>query len=238
MDELRPNSQRGKIALAQLWLVLFLNVIIFFLKLVPSVITELANMDIYIGDNPDYIYSISSHISQYIGLVYLAILIVSITTFIRWFRRAYYNLGILSNECKYSDSWAAKGWFIPIMNLYIPFLLMKELYEKTNNYLLEKQILLESYESYGDRLNVNIVKWWWFLAIVIFTIYCFQFLIMTFAFEHGLDITRNTFYFLMRTGLLITSGIITISIIKNYQKAEKLLFETEEKEDSSIEKAL
>ncbi|WP_201112030.1 DUF4328 domain-containing protein [Dysgonomonas sp. Marseille-P4677] len=210
-------------ALILLYVILLLNIVIFLLKLSNSVLLELSYIGIYAPEIFHKLYYLNYQITYFIGYVYIAAVIISIITFIRWFRRAYFNLGVLTNECRYNDNWASNGWFVPFMNLYVPYQIMFELYEKTNNYLLEKYISLEAHETHEKRLNTNHIKWWWFLYIILFLFYSFQVFTLSVSREYGIEITGNTFYFLSRTGLLIILNIITISIIKNYLKTEILL---------------
>jgi len=231
MNGLKPNEQRGRIAIVQLWIVLLLNIIIFIIKLSLTLIDAIVAASNIIPDILYYVYYIFHHTAGFIGLVYLAAWLTCTITFIRWFRRAYYNLGLLTNERRYNDSWAAKGWFIPFMNLYVPYRIMKELYTKTDKYLLERHLLLlDSKESYTKRLNTNIVKWWWALMIMAGAIYCFQFMLGLVLRDYMLVITSNVVYFLARTGLIIVLGIVTISLMRNYHETEKLLYEEAEDE--------
>ena len=52
--------------------------------------------------------------------------IVSGIMFIRWFRRAYFNLHIVVNNLSFSEGWAAGYWFIPFANFNRPYRIMKK----------------------------------------------------------------------------------------------------------------
>jgi len=95
-----------------------------------------------------------------IAAIYTLVYFVSVVTFIQWFRRAYANLHTVSNNLLYDEGWAAGGWFVPILNLFRPYQIMKDLYIKTNSYLSAK---LEGYKKVS---NEGLIMSWWILWII------------------------------------------------------------------------
>jgi len=72
-----------------------------------------------------------------------------------WMHRAFRNLPALgATNLRWSPAWAAGGWFIPVANLVIPYLVARELWRATNP--PEPRILLEA--------------WWaaWVLSLLLF----------------------------------------------------------------------
>lgn len=52
--------------------------------------------------------------------------------FIMWFRRAYWNLHqLVSSTLKYTEGWAAGAWFVPIINLFYPYQIMRDVFIQT-----------------------------------------------------------------------------------------------------------
>lgn len=223
MKELKPNIQRGKIAELQIWLLLSVNVALLVLYIIRVILVEnLYKKGDYI-EELNTVFEIVFNISIFLNLVYLTLIIVSVFTFIRWFRRAYCNLGILTNSCMYDDSWAIKGWFIPFMNLYVPYRIMKELYTKTDEYLLDKYLFTNENYSPTDKLNLNIVKWWWILIIITAMVFSARLLISSISYIYAIDALENTLILTFTMGVYILLAIVTIAVIRNYQKAESLL---------------
>lgn len=67
-----------------------------------------------------------------LSIVYLGLLIGSYVALIRWLRRAYYNLHQLPGiHPEYSDGWAAGAWFMPFINFWRPFTIMREVWQDT-----------------------------------------------------------------------------------------------------------
>lgn len=86
-----------------------------------------------------------------------AIYIVCIVLFIMWFRRAYNNLSLSGREyTKYGEGWAAGAWFVPFLNLGRPYLIMQEIWDKTQR-ATENLITIK-----GNK----IIGWWWVLWLI------------------------------------------------------------------------
>ncbi len=86
-----------------------------------------------------------------------AIYLICVVLFIMWFRRAYNNLSLSGREyTKYGEGWAAGAWFVPFLNLGRPYLIMQEIWEKTQR-ATENLISIKSNK---------IVGWWWVLWII------------------------------------------------------------------------
>jgi hypothetical protein len=95
-----------------------------------------------------------------VGLLSAITYIISAITFIQWFRRAYYNLHLKVNFLNYTEGWAAGCWFVPFINLYRPYQIMKELYEETDELLSKKGI------SVNQTFSTTLLGWWWAFWII------------------------------------------------------------------------
>jgi Domain of unknown function (DUF4328) len=94
---------------------------------------------------------------QIVVIIHLVMFIVCIVLFILWFRRAYNNLNLSGKaNTKYTEGWAAGAWFVPFLNLGRPYLIMQEIWEKTQ----------EATEGLLNYYRSNIVGWWWTLWII------------------------------------------------------------------------
>lgn len=94
---------------------------------------------------------------QIIAYSNVAIYIVCIVLFIMWFRRAYNNLNLSGREnTKYAEGWASGAWFVPFLNLGRPYLIMLEIWEKTQR----------ATENLISTKSGKIIGWWWTLWII------------------------------------------------------------------------
>ena len=67
-----------------------------------------------------------------VGLVQVAAVVVTAVLFIRWFHRAYRNLGVLGGLPRYGAGWAIGGWFVPILNLWRPKQIANDIWRGTD----------------------------------------------------------------------------------------------------------
>ena len=135
MNQLRQNKSRAKVAIALIWVVLALDVISFIsgylqLNLILTFEDGIAVSEARIDANDDR--------ERVVGIMYVIAYVISGIVFIRWFRRAYFNLHQRKEFLSFSEGWAAGCWFVPIVSLYRPLQIMKELYEETRNFLMSK----------------------------------------------------------------------------------------------------
>lgn len=90
--------------------------------------------------------------------------VILIVVFIQWFRRAFHNLhkaGI--KNLNSSEGWAAGAWFVPIMSLFRPYQIMKNIWTETKNYIrnnsTENETELDSTEE--NTSDLSLIGWWW-----------------------------------------------------------------------------
>ena len=148
-------------------------------------------------------------------LLFLLLYLLAGIFFIRWFRRAYYNLHSLGTmKLRYNEWWATGGWFVPVANLFIPFQVMKDIYGKTQEAIPDRQFI---YSNAG-------IGWWWFF-----------FLVGNFLFGGNAPISIDHYYsdegmmysalsVIQKTFILIGLFII-IRLLKKVCRFEKELFD-------------
>ncbi|MDR1008388.1 MAG: DUF4328 domain-containing protein [Campylobacteraceae bacterium] len=215
MEKLKPNDQMAKNAIIFIWIVLILEVVSFISSYLQYDLLQTVANGGYISPEAA---DANDNREQTIYVIYLIAFIISAITFIVWFRRAYYNLHQKVDSLLYSEGWAAGSWFIPIINLYRPYKIMKELYVKTKE-LLEKRGFLAQV-----NYTTSYVGWWWSIWII-------KGFISNFMYRYSLKAdTVNEYIALTVAGMIfsilnILCALITVKIIKDYSKVESLLKE-------------
>ena len=93
------------------------------------------------------------------SIIYFVVYIICIVRFIKWFRRAYFNIEAAGLNIDKSESTAAWSWFVPIYNLFAPYQIMKEVWLKTQ----------KAYTENIKPINDLIGLWWgtWVIASII-----------------------------------------------------------------------
>jgi hypothetical protein len=158
MKKLRFNEQRAKTATILVWICGGFTL----LSMISTIFEYILLNDISNGVQITMDQANANDLRQLaISLIRAAFFIASTVTFIMWFRRSYYNQEIKFGNMNSSNGWTAGAWFIPIMNLFKPYQLMKELYFNAE-FFVDKHKLLETKAG-----RIVILGWWWALWIVV-----------------------------------------------------------------------
>jgi hypothetical protein len=221
MENLKPNGQRAKIAIMLLWIVLTIEII--------SLLSDYLQYDLLQtvangGQITTETATDNDLRQKIIGIIYLIVYVISGITFIRWFRRAYYNLHLKAETLSFTEGWAAGCWFVPIISLYRPYQIMKELYQETQT------LLSKNDENYVQNLNTNSIGWWWTLWII-------ASFLGQFIFRYSLkaetidELITTTVASIAASIIGIPLAIITVKVIKDYAEIEALLYELKDEEE-------
>lgn len=223
MENLRPNGQRAKNAITLIWIVLALEII----SLISSyfqydLLQTVANG----GEISAETANANDTREQMIGIIYLIAYVISGVTFIQWFRRAYFNLHLRVNHLSQTEGWAAGSWFVPIVSLYRPYQIMKELYQET------KELLIKKGYSVNDNFTTGTLGWWWTLWII-------SSIIGQFVFRYSMnaesidELTTSTIASMIENIIGIPLALITVKVIKDYSNVEPLLTEIKDEEETT-----
>lgn len=106
--------------------------------------------------------SIITSVSQ---LLYGLILFISFIIFLIWVRRAYTNLySLQSKPTEYSSAWSIGSYFVPILNLFRPYTIMKEIWFGSQPISTE-EYLYES-ESHFGLSSTGFLQLWWAVFLI------------------------------------------------------------------------
>ena len=224
MENLRPNEQRAKNAITLIWIVLALDIM--------SLISGYLQYGLLQGVSKGGIISTETATAndtreQVISIVSMIVYIISATTFIQWFRRAYFNLHQKVRFLSHSEGWAAGFWFIPIVNLFRPYQITKELYLETKELFIKKGI------NVNFNFATGILDWWWTLWIINNLMGHFVFQYAKHAESMG-ELINSTVASMIGNIVGIPLALITIKWIKDYSSVEPLLYEIRDEEEIII----
>lgn len=141
-------------------------------------------------------------------LMCIGVIIGAFVMFIRWFYRAYSNLYEKTPDLKYKKRWVILCWLIPVINFYLPFLLIKNMYSNI-------AILTDNAAAKENLEKLTTINIWWMLYIVMW-IFDLGYYALIYP---GKSIMFNIITYI----LLIPSVWLTIKIIRNYCKIEEQL---------------
>ena len=216
---LKDNSKRANYAIYVLYGIIILNILtmisLFFLY---NLLSEVNN-----GWN----YTLEELKMAFIRTGILALLktilfIISAVLFLNWFRRAHANLHRADTEgLKFEHETAVWGFIIPILNLFRPVQIMKEIWFKTQEKIQELK------EDYKPDYSLVLVGIWWafFLFSRFFSSYVSfdaNWMNSKIQIEEQLE---NTYYTFISFALEIISAFITIKLIKKVSQKENILYQ-------------
>jgi hypothetical protein len=213
MNNLKPNEKRAQGAIILIWSVMTIQLIYLFSNLFEYLLLKGAANGLPITEEAAKANDFRQLV---ISLVFMVGYIVSVITFIQWFRRAYYNLHLLVPNLNYTEGWASGAWFVPILNLFRPFQIMKELYEKTHLLLIQKNI------NYNYKYTSKYMVIWWTLWIVINFADRISGQISKYATTID-DFLFSTLFTLITGIFFIPLSIFTVKVIRDYSLLEKEL---------------
>jgi hypothetical protein len=223
MENLKPNEQRAKNAITLIWIVLALEIV--------SLISGYFQYDLLQtaangGEISTETATANDTREQIIGIIYLIAFVISGVTFIQWFRRAYYNLHLRVNHLSQTEGWAAGSWFVPIVSLFRPYQIMKELYQETKELLVKKGL------SINENFATGSLGWWWTLWIINSAIGQFVFRYSMKA-ESIDEFTISTVASMIGNVVGIPLALITVKVIKDYANVEPLIIEIKDEEETT-----
>lgn len=210
---LKPNEKRAKIAIVLIGAMMALDVITIILDYIQYDLLQSLAGGVFVSEDT---INLNDSTQQINGIIYLIVFIISAITFIQWFRRAYNNLHQRLTYLSLSEGWAAGSWFVPIINLYRPFQIMKELYDETSG-LLVKRGLIEV-----NQLSTNYLGIWWAFWIINNLIGQIVFRMSNNA-QSIEDYSSMTLVSMVNSLVGIPLALLAIRIIKDYSKVEPLL---------------
>lgn len=223
MEHLKPNGKRAKNAIAFIWIVFALNIV----SLISGYFQYDLLQTVANGGEISMETATANDTRQHvIGIIFLIVYIISVVTFIQWFRRAYFNLHLKVTNLSQPEGWAAGSWFVPIICLYLPYQIMKEIYQETKELLDQKGI------DCKQCLSTSALGWWWALWSI-------KNLISQRVFHYAFyaesidDLTTGTVASMIGNIIGLPLALITVKVIRDYSTVEPLLLEIKDEEETT-----
>lgn len=213
---IRPNDQRAQWTLFMIIIVMALDLISLLSSLMQLDLLDQIKKGQFVADA---VLTSNDSREQSIGVLYIIAFIISGVVFIRWFRRAYYNLHLRTRNCEHSDGWAAGAWFTPIISLFRPYQIMLELWTKTTD-----MISIKSNKIHGG--TTALISVWWALWIVSNYIgkYIIKYAFNSKTIEELINLTIAN---CVDAVISIALAVVTLIMVKAYAKREELLNQLE-----------
>ncbi|MBP5983774.1 MAG: DUF4328 domain-containing protein [Fluviicola sp.] len=223
MNPLKNNENRAKNAISLLWIIFIMYFVLIFSDILQTLMLNDIKSGITVSMEKVQLNNLRQLIVSYL---YLAIFIISAITFILWFRRAYYNLHQKVTYLNYSEGWAAGAWFVPVVFLFYPLQIMKELYYETHELLEKNQIQPKA------KNNQLIIGFWWALWIIVELLSRYEFIKMRSATTVD-DVLFLTNFSIVSTILALVNTVLIIKLVKDYALLESQLYTISKESDNT-----
>ena len=208
---LKDNEERSKWAIYLIAAILILDVITLVSDYAQHELLQNLKSGLFVSDST---IDANDNRVMIIAIIQFIAGVISVITFIMWFRRAYFNLHQLTNGLRHKEGMAAGCWFIPFVNLFRPFEIMREMFNKSSTILKIHGLGNE------EQSTSNLVGLWW--AIWIISAFINQVILRT------KETTIDDYLFVSNLNLVsgvvaIFLALVTMSMINKYSKIEKSL---------------
>ncbi|MEN8122771.1 MAG: DUF4328 domain-containing protein [Bacteroidota bacterium] len=154
-----------------------------------------------------------------IGILQTVLSITSIVLFLNWFRRAYGNLHrIGTNNLEHNETMAIWSFVIPIVSLFRPYKIAKEIAVEYGNRLSGIN------SNYKSSINFSIIGLWWTFFLI--ANYIGQFAFKSVLKDDTIEqMIASTQAYMISDFIDIPAALLTLLMIKQISKEETMLFE-------------
>jgi len=133
---------------AMLWISLGLSII--------SLLSDFMQLNLLGGSFSQAEAEANDARQQVIGVLLLVSFIIMGITFLKWMYRANSNChGFGPQDMQFTPGWSIWCFFIPILNLYRPYQVMKEIWKVSTNPI-----------DWENETDSSLVGWWWGLWLI------------------------------------------------------------------------
>jgi len=200
---LRSNKERAKNTIGVLYfmvILMIISIVVYFLQF------KLLKQEIITAQD----IQMNKRRIDFVNGEYLFGKILAAFIFIQWFRRSYFNLHQTPIAVNYSEGWAAGAWFVPFLNLFRPYQIMKEIWYKT-----QSSVKIE------NPISHNSVKIWWGVFIIGNIV---NFISISYPVVNNESLMTATLIGIVGNIVSIIAAFLAINVVKKVSNFEEQLF--------------
>lgn len=219
---IKDNSKRSREVIIFFWIYIAMSVLsiiggFYQYNLVSNILSNTSAITTEAAATNDLIQRIAS-------LASIGSFIILAVFFIRWFRRAYYNLHALPGVyASLDEGWAAGAWFVPLLNLVRPYQIMKEIWEGTQQFLSHR---------ITPRSSALVNSWWAiYLGTNIFSGIASRMVSGSANLE---DLKTNTIVYILSEVMSIVAAIVAMLLVNRMSEIENELMKEAQTPSDSI----
>ena len=216
-EQFKDNSQRAKNVIYAFYGICIVNLIAIVSDYMQISLLKDYNAGILVEDSK----AESNDFRQMIiGLLQSVLFITTAILFLVWFYRAYRNLHVTLGQKRmsYGKNMSVWGFLIPIMSLFVPYQITKEITTKN------QRLLHKIFPDFKNITSYTLIGFWW--ATFIITNFVENFAFRTIFKTDTIDeLITSTQAYLVTDILDIIASVLAILLVMQVSKEENLLFE-------------
>lgn len=213
---LMDNSHRAGLTIKVFWVIVVLAIIALIFDFIQlDLLQKLQNAE----DVSDTRIDLNDISQRTIGIVTLIITIASIVLFLNWYRRAYENLQRLNIRTNHTGTHAVWSFFIPILNLFRPYSIVREILIETR----KKLVILPT--EHLSSPKTAIIGFWWAAFLISGFVGRIAFKVSLRAEDTIEGLTTTTYIFMVSEITDIIAAALAIVMIKQISKDETALYQ-------------
>jgi hypothetical protein len=206
---MKDNAQRAKNSILMFWILLALKCF-----------SMVALTYLYFGIRNESQFTLNNYSTLFQAIAIFDVFLIgffiaNIVVFLMWFRRAYYNHNTIFPYYNHNEAAAAWSWFIPIVNLYLPVRIMREIWTDFQHEATDGT----------ENQDFTLINTWWALWIS-----------SNILGQIGQRLYNNTSYMFIALAFIfsVAALILLIHIIKKIAVWEDRLMNNHVEEDITI----
>ncbi|HLG02454.1 MAG TPA: DUF4328 domain-containing protein [Bacteroidia bacterium] len=194
---IRPNQQRARHA-----------ILLFRIVAVIQLFHAVIYLSLFLADKPHgnptttAILVVGSY-----SLLVVASQLALFVFYVLWMLRAYANLHRAGIALEYAEGWVVGAWFIPIMNLFVPYTIARETWMKTEAAFRE--------EDFEGQKPSAVSNWWTTYIIAVIAS------VISWVFSRNSFIEVGFFFSFLTFLFLIFSAIAGARMVKKFGRIEE-----------------
>ena len=100
------------------------------------------------------------------SVICLLFSLITVVFFLIWIHRTHRNLPSLgASGLEYSPAWAVSGFFVPLVNLFLPFRVVKEIWKAS-----DPTVDISDGLAWKSASTSPLITYWWTLLLILFPV--------------------------------------------------------------------
>jgi len=149
-----------------------------------------------------------------VGIIFLIVIIPTFILYFLWFHQVYRNLSVMTSYgTMHSPKWTFWGFVIPIMNLYRPYHIMREIWRGTSSNPTDDTVP-----------TIPLIKWWWGMWLLSTSVDRVVFRTFLRA-ETAQELRTSTWFSILSSLTFMIAAILAIQVVQLITEQQEMRYQ-------------